>query len=137
MLKKTFIFITIISFVLFMSGCSKDLKFTSNELKKDLEKVEIFYYNSHSDSDLIISIEQENYLDEFINEFTKLQLKITFGAPGEFQGYCIKLVFEDFSYYLISNTHMEHYDENGKLVREDRIQLDDVQFGELVDNIIN
>ena len=94
-----------------MSGCSKDLMFDSNELKQDVIKVEILYYNSPTDSDHIISIEQEDSLVEFIDEFSKLQITVTFGAPGELEGYCIKLFKKDFNYYLITKNHIEHFSE--------------------------
>lgn len=136
MLKNICLFIVaIIVISLFMSGCSKDLVFDSNKLKQRLNKVEILYYNTSSDSELIISIE-ENNLDEFINEFSKFKMNIIFGAPGNLEGYCIKMVYKDFSYYLITKNHIEHYDENGKLVREDRMNLNYIQFDELINQLI-
>lgn len=89
------------------------------------------FYSSPSDSEILVTIEEKNDLEDFINEFSNIKLTITYGAPGNIDGYCIKLIYNN-NYYLITNNHMEFRDENNKLIKENRIKSDVNQFEDLI-----
>ena len=132
MFKNILLFTTLMCISLIISGCSKKFTFESDELKNDINKVEILFYSSPSDSELLVTIEEKNDLEDFINEFSKIKLTITYGAPGNIDGYCIKLIYNNNNYYLITNNHLEFRDENNKLIKENRIKSDVNQFEDLI-----
>lgn len=136
-MNKNFLLLNIIIYImLLLTGCSKSLSFELIELKDNIMKVEILYYNDPIDNDILVSIEESDDLDEFLKEFSKLQLTITFGAPGNLEGYCIKLLYKDSSYYLITKTHMEYYNKDGRLKKDYRIDSDYEKFDELINNLL-
>lgn len=114
-----------------MSSCSKKANFTLDNLKNDANRIELINYNDSTNGDIVSVIEDVD-VTSFIDDFMKLYIKITFGAPGNLDGYGIKIIYKNSYYHIITKYHMEYRNGDNKLLREDRISLDVAVFDSLI-----
>lgn len=114
-----------------MSSCAKKANFAPDDLKLNTKGFELISYNDSTYGVVVSVIAEENYTS-FIDDFMTLDIKITFGAPGNLDGYGIRIIYNDGYYHLITKYYMAYYNDENKLLREDRIALKIDEFDSII-----
>ena len=145
-MKRIFIFI-VCTFVLLLSGCSRDYYFEFEELSKNVHTIEIIKFEEYDgklypDKDKsyeLLKILTGEEKDIFLQTLSEIKYEILYGSPHYSpKDICLKLLYEDGSYaYINQNTFLHFNKEGTNYISSKNIRTRQQEFNELIKKYIN
>ncbi len=102
-INKAFSAILFLIIVVIASGCTKSGEFPFVDGGENIVSVEIVNARSSKDYD-VLRVLDENETDEFLTLFREITFKkYIYAEPYEAVGYCVRFVYGDNSYQMVSS----------------------------------
>lgn len=117
---------------LLLIGCTN--KFSYSIDKNDIMSIEIIEIDSHHPDLIYTSLYtvDENGIDDFIDNFSKVKFMKVYGDPYGFNGKCILIRYANNDFEIIGQKYIERRNTNNEVVTWHYYHADKNQFDELI-----
>lgn len=99
-MKKVAVALVILLTLISLCGCK--YRFDYEELVKNVQKIEIIEYNSETEEEKLLTTIAESVQKELLLDLSELDYSYFYGPPKWPDGRCIKLIYTNDSFEIIS-----------------------------------
>ena len=116
-MKKLLFNIVWVLQLVILVGCNKPYYYDYQELKAKIASVEIIDVKAMDGGKVVeeqsLYVLAENEIDVFLKEFCRIEC-LDNTPPGVRLGYCVKLIYTDYSYHVIGRISGAYYSKEGE-----------------------